>query len=222
MNKTENIARGAATRSKNKELRRTRILSSAGTLIAEHGFDGFTLSQLADHAEVTVPTIHNLIGKKSDLCRELVEGMVNQTAELIDKQQGSDPIEFVELFIGSLIELYSVDENLYKAAFIAGEREQLFEQELPTGIFAKSLKLAEKVCGEAVEKHHLKGLINVNQLATQLFSCQRIARHDWMHGYIDLEAYHSQVLVGMYITLAADAEPEFHVQLIDKLQSLSG
>lgn len=220
MNNPVNKPRGTATRSKNKELRRSRILSCAGTLIAEHGFDAFTLSMLASHANVTVPTIHNLIGKKSDLCRELVEAMVKQTAAMIDKQCGDNPIEFVELFIGGLIDLYSVDEDLYRAAFIAGEREQLFEHELPTGIFSKSLKLAEKVCGDAVAKKHLKGNIDVKQLATQLFSCQRIARHDWMHGYINLKTYHSQVLVGMYITLASDAEPEFHRQLIQKLNSL--
>ncbi len=217
----KNRPRGTATRAKNKELRRSRILSCAGSLITKHGVDGFTLSQLAHEAQVTVPTIHNLIGKKSDLYRLLVEDMIQRTDELIHNQTNDDPIESVELFIDGLIDLYSVDENLYKAAFMAGEQVKLFEHEMPSGIYRKALSLAENVCQNAALHGYLNGHITIKQLAIQLFSCQRIARHDWMHGYINLQEYRSQVLTGMYITLAADATNDFRTRLIEKLSDIS-
>ncbi len=217
----KNLARGSATRTKNKELRRARILSCAGSLITEYGFDGFTLTQLAEEADVTVPTIHNLIGKKADLYRLLVEDMIQRTDQLISRQNNSDPIESVERFIDGLMALYAQDENLYKAAFIAGEQAKMFEHELSNGIYQKALELAKRVCLDAAEAGYLRGNVAMPQLAAQLFSCQRIARHDWMHGYINLSDYKAQVLTGMFITLAADASTEFHSVLVNKLSQLS-
>ena len=61
-----------STRQANKILRRNRILNIAKHLIASEGLEAFTLSQLADKAGVSVPTIHNLFGKKSDIYQELI------------------------------------------------------------------------------------------------------------------------------------------------------
>ncbi|MEC8429374.1 MAG: helix-turn-helix domain-containing protein, partial [Pseudomonadota bacterium] len=61
------LARGNSTRQANKELRKQRILNEARELIAQQGFEAFTLSELAQKAEVSVPTIHNLFGKKYDI-----------------------------------------------------------------------------------------------------------------------------------------------------------
>lgn len=41
-----------------------------------------------------------------------------------------------------------------------------------------------------------------------------------MHGYIDLETYRVQVLIGMLITLCADAAPDFKEVLIAKINAL--
>ena len=62
-------ALGNTTRQANKKLRRERIFNIAKRLIAAKGLEGFTISELADEAGVTTPTIHNLFGKKSDIIR---------------------------------------------------------------------------------------------------------------------------------------------------------
>ena len=66
----------------------------------------------------------------------------------------------------------------------------------------------------------LKGRIDEEPIATRLFSSQRLARLDWMHGYIDLETYRLQVLSGMLINLCADATPDFKEELFAKISSL--
>ena len=65
-------ALGNKTRQANKRLRRERIFNIAMRLIAEKGLEDFTISELAEEAGVTTPTIHNLFGKKSDIINELV------------------------------------------------------------------------------------------------------------------------------------------------------
>ena len=214
------LARGNATRQANKKLRRQRILDIAKHLIASQGFEAFTLSQLAKEAGVSTPTIHNLFGKKDDIFQELVSQMVNTISLALSNPDMSDPIEGAEVFTDNLLRLYKQDEAFYRSAFMAADRTGLFDHKLPDGIFHQSLQIAERLCTEAKENGFLKGNIATATLAEQLFACQRLARQDWVNGYIDLQRYRKQVLIGMYITYAADASPDFYKMLCGKINEL--
>ncbi len=57
-----------------KAERRARILAAARGLIAEHGFEGLTMRELARVSRVSVPTVYNLFGgKHAVLMAELEE-----------------------------------------------------------------------------------------------------------------------------------------------------
>ena len=214
------LARGNVPRQANKKLRRQRILDIAKHLIASQGFEAFTLSQLAKEAGVSTPTIHNLFGKKDDIFQELVSQMVNTISLALSNPDMSDPIEGAEVFTDNLLRLYKQDEAFYRSAFMAADRTGLFDHKLPDGIFHQSLQIAERLCTEAKENGFLKGNIATATLAEQLFACQRLARQDWVNGYIDLQRYRKQVLIGMYITYAADASPDFYKMLCGKINEL--
>ena len=211
------LARGNVTRQANKKLRRQRILDIAKHLIASQGFEAFTLSHLAKEAGVSTPTIHNLFGKKDNIFQELVSQMVNTISLALSNPDVSDPIEGAEVFTDNLLRLYKQDEAFYRSAFMAADRTGLFNHKLPDGIFHQSLQIAERLCTEAKENGFLKGNIATGTLAEQLFACQRLARQDWVNGYIDLQRYRKQVLIGMYITYAADASPDFYKMLCNKI-----
>lgn len=214
------LARGNITRQANKKLRRQRILDIAKHLIASQGFEVFTLSHLAKEAGVSTPTIHNLFGKKDNIFQELVSQMVNTISLALSNPDVSDPIEGAEVFTDNLLRLYKQDEAFYRSAFMAADRTGLFDHKLPDGIFHQSLQIAERLCTEAKENGFLKGNIATGTLAEQLFACQRLARQDWVNGYIDLQRYRKQVLIGMYITYAADASPDFYKMLCNKINQL--
>lgn len=215
------LARGNATRTANKLRRKDRILNCARQTIASQGYDALTLSQLAKDAGVTVPTIHNLLGKKSEIIEHLVGDVVSRIGDVLARQNEDNPITAIKVFTGELMSLYAEDEALYKAAFIAGERLELFEHQSPKGIFLRSLKLATQVCQEAKDNGYLEGRIETQTLAEQLFNCQRLARHDWMSSYITLDMYRFRVLSGMFTLLAADATPEFKIDLLSEISNLS-
>jgi len=217
---TKPLARGSATRTANKLRRKERILDCARQIIATQGYDALTLSQLAQDAEVTIPTIHNLLGKKSQIIEHLVGDVVSRIGGVLSRQAGDDPITAVQVFTEELISLYVQDEALYKAAFVAGERAKLFEHHSPQGIFMRSMRLATQVCDDGKVAGYLKGDIETHILAEQLFGCQRLARHDWMNNYIDLSEYKPRVLSGMFLVLAADATPEFMERLTTELKAL--
>lgn len=215
------IARGNATRQANKELRRQKILDIARDLIASRGLDDFTLKELATKAEVSLPTVHNLFGKKYDIFTELCSEMVNRVDEVLSGSKLNDPIEASEAFIDNLLALFRQDEAFYRAAFVTGEKTGLFEHDPKSGIFAKSLQISVNLCLRAKENGYLEGNVDSHCLAEHLFGSQRLARQDWVAGYIDLERYRSQVLIGMCLTFASDATPEFRERLWRQIDELN-
>jgi len=215
------LARGNNTRQANKVRRKQTILDEARKLITTQGFESFTLSELAQRAEVSIPTIHNLFGKKQEVVEALCGEMVLKINEAVSDPDLTDPIDAVGAYIDNLLELYRSDETFYRAAFVAGERTGLFEHQLPSGIFSRSLNIAKKICQTGLDHGYLEGGVATDWLAEQLFGCQRLARQDWVNGYIDLERYRAQVLTGMYITLAADATPTFRKRLLSGINRIT-
>ncbi len=198
---TNNVtARGQSARQANKERRRQKILSVARDIIASQGFDAFTVSELASRSGVTIPTVHNLFGKKHDIVLELFRELVSRIDQVLAQPDLVDPIAALETFIDDLLALYSADEAFYRAAFLGGERLGLFEHEMSDGIFRKSLEVAKRLCAQAYENGYLEGRLDRRWMAEQLFNTQRMARQDWVSGYIDLERYRQQALIGMLMT----------------------
>ncbi len=218
---TQVLARGNTTRQANKKLRRQHILDMAKNLIATEGFEAFTLTQLAKEAGVSAPTIYNLFGKKNDIFHELVAELVESISVAMSNPDMSDPIQGAEVFTDNLLHLYKQDEAFYRAAFIAADRTKLFDHELPTGIFHQSLQIAQRICVAALKDGFLQGNIETAKLAEQLFACQRLARQDWVNGYIDLQQYRQQILMAMYMTYASDASPNFYKRLCAEIQQLN-
>ena len=218
---TPSPARGLKTRTENKYKRREFILACAGNIIAEHGFDALTISRLAKLSNVTIPTVHNLLGRRADILDALVREAMKDVMRAATDFDPSDTIAALEDFIDGLIGLIATNEPYYRAAFIAGERINFFEHESADGIVANSRNHARKICAQAIKQGKLLGEIDEKQISMRLFSSQRLARLDWMHGYIDLKTYRKQVLTGMFITLCADASADFKAELLCRLKTLS-
>ena len=121
-------ARGLKTRTENKHKRRDAILACAGDIIAEDGLDALTIARLAKQSNVTIPTVHNLLGRRADILDMLVrEAMTNVEGGHRFRSCRHDI--GMEDFIDGLIGLISTNEPYYRAAFIAGERINFFEHQ---------------------------------------------------------------------------------------------
>lgn len=209
------------TRSKNMAKRREAILREARILIADEGFEALKIRDLAARAELTVPTIYNLVGGKSEILAAIIDEMLVQL-RIIQDQAGPGPVEdsFAKL-INDLADHFATDEALFRAAFIAGDRSGLFEQSSGQGIFAHFVQQPIEACGRAVEEGLLLGRIKPDVLGPQIYGCYRLARQDWANGYFDLDGFRKQALIGVFLCLASDAEPAFRERLIRKISSLS-
>jgi hypothetical protein len=72
--------------------------------------------------------------------------------------------------------------------------------------------LATQVCRDAKEHGFLQGRMDMIRLARNDW--------DWIHGYIDLDAYRTHVLTAMIITLPANATPRFRTRLLAEIETL--
>ncbi|UAL42583.1 TetR/AcrR family transcriptional regulator [Shewanella inventionis] len=61
----------------NKALRKERLLSIARELISNNGFEAFTINELASKEQLSIPTVHNLLGKKSNIFEQLIVEIVD-------------------------------------------------------------------------------------------------------------------------------------------------
>ena len=110
------------TREDKKTQRAERILDHAHAMIAEEGFDALKIRELAERAELTVPTIYNLIGGKGEILARIIEGLVKRLHE-VQSQSDFEDIEMgFEQQINRLADLFAEDEDFYRAAFVAGDR----------------------------------------------------------------------------------------------------
>jgi len=213
-------ALGNVTRQANKKLRRERIFTIAKRLIAEKGLEDFTISELAEEAGVTTPTIHNLFGKKSDIIKELVSNLIEEMQSIFLHNPPIDPIENAKFFIDSMVAAYEQDTNFYRAALMSAEQVRLFDPRIPDGLFQRAEQLAAPR-KEWYESGLFLGNIESSTIMKRVHSSNRLGRLDWVRGYIDLNQFRHQVLEGILMVYASDASPELHARLSEEINGLN-
>ena len=212
-------ALGNVTRQANKKLRRERIFNIAKRLIAEKGLEDFTISELAEEAGVTTPTIHNLFGKKSDIIKELVSNLIEQM-QGVTRNPPADPIENTKFFVNSVAAVFEQNTDFYRAAFMSAEQVRLFDPTIPDGLFQRAQQLAAPR-KEWYESGLLLGNIEPSTIMKKVHDSNRLARIDWVLGYIDLNQFRHKAMKGILLVYAADASPELHVLLIEEINRLN-
>ena len=217
--KTPSKALGNVTRQANKKLRRERIFNIAKRLIAEQGLEDFTISKLAEKAEVTTPTIHNLFGRKSDIIKELVSNLIEEM-QSITLNPPIDPIENTKFFVNNLADTFEKDINFYRAALMSAEHLRFFDPRIPDGPFQQAQQLAAPN-KKWYERGLLLGNVDPSIIMRKVHDSNRLARIDWVLGYIDLNQFRRKAIKDILLVYAADASPELHVLLIEEINKLN-
>lgn len=216
----ETIARGSATRTTNMAARRERILDAARRIIAVGGFDSLNLRELALVAEVTVPTIYNLIGNKSALIEALFDETITPFENLQYIAHDSDPVASPENFFDNVIATMRENQNYYRAEFLAREHLAETGDALGIAIHERTVHIAVEACEQAIAVGLTAGELSPQQLGGMIADHFRLAYRDWAHGTISLEAFRVRVMTGAYLGLVADATPSYRDQLLLKLKAL--
>ncbi len=214
-------------RSQNKELRRRRILFEARKQIAAGNFHTLTTRGLAAAADVSQPTLYNLIGTKSDIIKLLVKESLDRIFNRISLVPTSDPLDAIEAVIIGSVALYSEDETYYRAGAIASD--QLLgpisanpdtQDLLKHTLAVQAVGMVKPVVSEAIKEGLLQGRLSSDVISEQLYSCYRSIHRDWVYELISIDSFRTRALRAFYITLAADATLPFRMEIEKRLFSL--
>ena len=218
---SNSFARGYQARSANMAARRERILEAARHIIAINGFDSLSLRELAMSAEVTVPTIYNLIGNKAALVEALFDETITPFENLQYIPNDSDPVAGPEDFLQRVISTMHENENYYRAEFLARDRLADAGDTVALSIQKRIVQIAIEACGQATAVGLTAGKLSTQQLGLMIADHFLLAYRDWAHGRIDLDNFSEKVVIGTYICLAADASPNYRDEILEKLNAWS-
>jgi AcrR family transcriptional regulator len=138
-------------------LRREKILATARDLITRHGYNGVTMRELAEKANVTPKTLYHQFGNKEKLLNIAVEERFRHTYQVINDQEmkrGIDKLFFIidavaasakknQAYAQALLPLTAKDSNdpflsirlnTYGAALVQIQRDGDFVDGVDTGI----------------------------------------------------------------------------------------
>lgn len=202
-----------------KAERRARIRAAARKLVAERGYDGLTMRELAQHARVAVPTLYNLFGSKDAiLVAELEAQAIEIAAQLPDGgdsffARGMAAFETGMLLVEGAPDLYrAVMEMFLTSPETAPMRHRLEEGYI--SIMATNL-IAAKAAGQ------LADWADPIVLARHMFGLYMAAFRAWGIGELDLPGFRATALSGVCHLLIGPARGPFAIDVEAKLRSLA-
>lgn len=212
------LARGSATRNANMARRRKRILDTAREIIAASGFEALSIRELARRADLTAPTIYNLVGNKSALIAQLFDDTISPFEHLRYITSDDDPASGPERFYAALIATLGENENYHRAEFLAREHLREAGDVMAISMHERVVGIAVEACEQARDAGLLKGSLTPRQLGRQIDHLVRLAFQDWAHGALDLEGLHRRLLVATWLCFAADATDTCHPLFVEKIK----
>ena len=207
-------------RQRNMQKRRTRILTEARRLLAAGGFERLNLRDLAAKADVTVPTIYNLIGKKEDVLLALGAEVVAEIEARIPAIDAKDPLKLTTGPIVETTNLFAEEPDYYRTAFLAvegldqhGQHHAGVEQ-----IYAWVAELIRHGIDACRTAQLLRGRVPADQMSAILMKIFRMNCRNWAFGHCSIEIFRQQTLSDLYLVIAADAIETFHARLMRELK----
>ena len=206
-------------RTRNMQKRRTRIITEARKLLACGGNGALNLRDLASQANLTVPTIYNLIGKKEDVLLAVVGEVLNEIESRIAPASAADPLDLAVALVEESTRLFSEDEDFYRSAFLAVEGLEESDQHHHEveRIYAWAEALILEGVNACRKARLLRGRIPVESMSKLITRNYRMSCRGWAFGHYSIDEFRRQAIADLYIILAADAVEIFHSKLISNI-----
>jgi AcrR family transcriptional regulator len=206
-------------RAHNMQARRARILAAARELLTQGGTEAFNLRQLARQADVTVPTLYNLIGNKEEILLALLSQVLHAIETRAATARAAEPLAQVEGVVLASIEIFAEDEAYYRSAFLAVEA---LSQSGTHHVQAEQLYAwGERLLTQGVLACHraglLRGRVRAEQLGELVLRAYRTSCRAWAFGHLSLAEFRAQALADLQIALAADAVDTLHARLARRI-----
>jgi len=201
-----------------KAERRARIGKAARQLIAERGYEGLTMRELADKARVAVPTLYNLFGSKDAILVAELEASARQVASQLHMggdsffARGMAAFEMGMRLVEEAPELYRACMQMFLASPDTAEMRHRIEDAY-VAIMASNLSAAKA-------DEQLADWAQPEIVARHMFAAYSAAMIGWGLGEFDLSTFRLAALSGVCHLLAGVARGPFAVDVEAKIRTL--
>lgn len=206
-------------RARNMQKRRTRIIAEARKLLARGGNGALNLRELASQANLTVPTIYNLVGNKEDVLLAVAAEVLTEIESRIAPASSAEPLEVAAALVEESTQLFSENEDFYRSAFLAveGLDESGQHHHEVERIYAWAEALVLEGVDACLKARLLRGRVPLESMSNLITRNYRMNCRGWAFGHYGLEEFRRQAIADLYIILAADAVEIFHSKLMNNI-----
>ena len=188
--------------------RRQRILAAARDLLSEGGMEALSMRKLAERAQLSVPTLYNLFGKREDILKALVIDAIDRMDAILAREAPlEDPLErcraVVTVSIRHIVELEAIFRPMLVAAHHGLASWGLEEDALT----ARAVRMQAVAIEAAVQGGQLRDLLDPTLLGHQIFFGFELASLRWAFGALDEDGFRNRALYGLYVALLGVASP---------------
>jgi AcrR family transcriptional regulator len=185
---------------KQREERKQRILEVARGLIADRGYDGVTMRDLADQSLVSVPTLYNLFGGKQELLLAAIESYFLELLRNTERSQRDEGlpqlISLAETIAREMLQRAAYARSLMR--FFGGPSDTRGLHEFVAQELTNEVVLA---LDQMKSKRQLASWVEPRVLGERLSSHFIIISFEWASGYLSDSAMRAAILYSLGIAL---------------------
>ena len=187
-------------RSERQQQRQLTILEAARDVLAEKGYDGVTMNELAEKAGVVKKTLYNLYGSKDDLLLAAISEVIDgYRGEAVSAERGIPSI-IASRAAGArqVVATPEYAEAMARALMQAEAGHALVEVLLSNSVADHIVDL------EAAQTHgELEAFVDVPRLAEQIVGQSWGVLLLWVKGLVSLDEFESRSVGGLLLLLLA-------------------
>ena len=200
----------------NKTRRRNQILDATRRLLRHRPADGVSVEEIAELAEVAPATVYNLLGPRNAIWTALIDAVLDELSEELDRLPDSDPIARAHAVITISVKLFAADPKVHRQALrhrhtVPGGRSALRHN--PVALQIEAMR-------DAIHAGTLEDELTPEQLGQQIFASYNGALHFWTMGSLSAPEFERLALHGLYCVLAAAATEMTRPRFLSELQRL--
>ncbi len=205
-------------RERGKQRRLERTLEAARAILAEEGGEGLQMRAIAERAELSVRTVYNQFGSKSDVLEALVSRMLSELQEELERLAIDDGIDRSRAIITVSIARFHRERDVLRPLFAASQPGM----DHPSGgrVTEQARRLQQHAIEDAVAARQLSDLAVPRQLGHQVLMAYNTAASAWAIGRFGHREFETHALHAWACLLLGFARGATRARLVAELEAL--
>jgi AcrR family transcriptional regulator len=202
-----------------QEDRRKRILTAARDMVADHGYEGMVMSQVAERAEVSPTTLYNLYNTKDQLVMESLRELLAENAQQVASSSDGPGWQFLYNSVKNGADMANTEPSYADAILVALQRARAGDELVTVLLEGNNIDIRRSLQAMA-ERDELKKGVDIEELAIAVNGVYWSSFIMWNKGFIRLQDLEHAILRNFLSIMIPSVSSETRKALEDRLEAL--